>query len=164
MAFLVQHCCRSLATRFALGARQFASVGNTATTTTESSSTTAPSSGPNFQLSDEQQQMRDVARHFARNEMLPAAAGLDRSGEYPWQLIRQAWELGLLNVHVPKAYGGLELDCLSGCAIVEELSYACVGIQVAMKVSEIGVTKQQSDKTDQLTEQLVNPHSKCPLF
>lgn len=128
MSFLLKHCSSIARRRFA-----------TATSTSTSSAADVAKNGYNFQLSDEQLQMRDVARNFARNEIQPVAAALDRSGEYPLELIRKAWKLGLLNNHVPQAYGGMELNCLTGCMIAEELSYGCAGIQASMKVSDVGV-------------------------
>lgn len=95
--------------------------------------------GPSFSLNDEQLEMQSVARKFTKDEIMPVAVHHDRSGEYPWDLIKKAWKLGLLNCHVPIEYGGLDLSCLTGCVIAEELSYGCTGIQAAMKVSEIGV-------------------------
>ena len=69
---------------------------------------------------DEQLQLQEVARSFARDEIIPRAAELDRTGEadamvervahllqYPWDLIKKAHGLGLMNLHVPAAYGML---------------------------------------------------------
>lgn len=103
-------------------------------------STTDRQNGISFQLSADQQHIQNAARHFARTEMLPAAAELDRSGAFPSALVERAWQLGLLNVHVPAAYGGLGLDCFTGALIAEEFAFGCAGIETAMKVSEIGVS------------------------
>lgn len=108
-------------------------------------STTAPqnrlvSTGPNFGLNDEQHEMQSVARKFTKEEIIPVAAHHDRTGEYPWDVIRKAWSLGLMNVHIPAEIGGMDLSCVTGCLIAEELSYGCAGIQLAMKVSEVGVS------------------------
>ena len=55
---------------------------------------------------EEQKSFQDLARKFAREEIAPAAAELDRTGEYPWELIRKSHSLGLLNLHIPQEYGG----------------------------------------------------------
>ncbi|XP_048457528.1 medium-chain specific acyl-CoA dehydrogenase, mitochondrial, partial [Rhincodon typus] len=62
-------------------------------------SQTAP--GFSFELTDEQKEFQATARKFAREEVAPAAADYDRSGEYPVPLIKRAWELGLMNTHIP---------------------------------------------------------------
>jgi len=59
-----------------------------------------------FALTDEQQQLRALAREFAEKEIAPKAAHHDQTGEFPREICRKAWELGLMNTHVPEAYGG----------------------------------------------------------
>ena len=60
-----------------------------------------------FGLSEEQKQFRDLAREFAEKEIVPKAAYHDDTGEYLMEICRQAWELGLMNTHIPEEYGGL---------------------------------------------------------
>lgn len=98
------------------------------------------SGGLSFQLSDDQLEIQEVTRKFTKEEIIPVASYHDRTGEYPWDLIRKAWALGLLNCHVPAEFGGMDLSCVTDCIISEELSYGCTGINAAMKVSEIGVS------------------------
>jgi len=94
--------------------------------------------GVSFQLSDEQLEMQQLARKFAREDVMPRVAELDRTMEYPKDLINQAWELGLLNPHIPEEYGGLGLGTFEGCLITEELAYACTGVQTAMEANNLG--------------------------
>jgi len=86
-----------------------------------------------LQLSDEQEALKQLARDFAKNEMIPVAAEYDRTMEYPVPVFEKAWELGLINTHVPESCGGLELGCLEGVLIGEELAYGCTGIMTAME-------------------------------
>src|SRR5262245_30105186 len=72
---------------------------------------------PDYRLSDEQRQYQKLAREFAENEIAPRSAHLDESGEFPVDIYRQAWELGLMNVHIPEAYGGFGLNLFDGCLI-----------------------------------------------
>jgi len=91
-----------------------------------------------FDLSDEQREMQELARKFAREEVLPKAAELDRKMEYPTEIIKRGWELGLMNPHVPVECGGLGLGTFEGCLITEEIAYACTGIQTAMEANNLG--------------------------
>lgn len=84
--------------------------------------------------------MQALARKFAREEIIPVAAELDRNGEYPWDIIKKSWSLGLLNSHVPADIGGLDLSILTGCVIAEELAYGCSGVKTAMEGSGLGVS------------------------
>lgn len=56
-------------------------------------------------LSDTQREVQDLARKFARDEIIPVAAELDRTGEYPWDILKKAHKLGLLNSNIPTKYG-----------------------------------------------------------
>ena len=90
-----------------------------------------------FTLSEEQQQLQDLARKFAKEEMIPKAAHHDKTGEYPREIATKAWELGLMNTHIPQEYGGLGLGVLEGCIVTEELAYACTGISTAMEANTL---------------------------
>lgn len=90
-----------------------------------------------FRLSQEQQQLRDLARDFARNEIRPVAAHHDRTGEFPIEVLRKAWDLGLMNTHVPEAFGGLGLGSLDGCIIGEENAWGCTGVSTAIEANTL---------------------------
>lgn len=57
------------------------------------------------ELSDTQREMYDTAQKFAREEIIPVAAQYDKTGDYPWPIVKKAWELGLMNTHVPQHCG-----------------------------------------------------------
>ena len=69
-----------------------------------------------FRLSEEQEMIRDMAREFCDEEIIPKAEEWDKSGTYPLKAIARAHELGLLNVTIPEKYGG------AGMSAVDELS------------------------------------------
>ena len=87
---------------------------------------------PDFSLSEEQTSLRDLARKFARAEMAPKAAECDREGRFPEEIVRKAWELGLMNLNVPTEYGGSGLPLLDQCLIVEEMARACGGMTTSI--------------------------------
>ena len=88
--------------------------------------------GLNFELSDDQRNMIELARKFTREEIIPKAAHYDKTGEYPWEIIQKAHELGLINDQIPEKYGGQGISLLDHCLMGEELSYGCTGIGTAM--------------------------------
>lgn len=63
---------------------------------------TSTGAGFSFRLTDEQKALKDLARKFAREEIAPKAAHYDRTGEFPWDLLKKAHELGLLSVSIPE--------------------------------------------------------------
>jgi acyl-CoA dehydrogenase len=81
-----------------------------------------------FTLTDEQKDLRELAHNFADREIRPVAWDYDRDGTWPQEIIDKAFEVGLMNAHIPEAYGGPGLDNLSGCLIEEELGWGCSGI------------------------------------
>ncbi len=87
---------------------------------------------PDFSLSPEQVSLVDLARKFARTVMAPQAAECDRTGRFPEEIYRKAFDAGLVNLNVPQEYGGSGLSLLDQCLIVEELAYACAGMTTSI--------------------------------
>ncbi|MGM0577323.1 MAG: acyl-CoA dehydrogenase family protein [Myxococcota bacterium] len=90
-----------------------------------------------LELTGEQAQIRDLARDFARRELAPKAAELDRTGRFPTESFRALGELGLLGVNVPAAYGGAEAGVLSLTMALNEVAYACASTAVGMSVTNM---------------------------
>nr|ACI66736.1 Medium-chain specific acyl-CoA dehydrogenase, mitochondrial precursor [Salmo salar]ACI70165.1 Medium-chain specific acyl-CoA dehydrogenase, mitochondrial precursor [Salmo salar]ADM15927.1 Medium-chain specific acyl-CoA dehydrogenase, mitochondrial precursor [Salmo salar] len=95
----------------------------------------APSTGFCFEMTDQQKEFQELARKFSREEIVPVAAAYDRSGEYPFPIIKRAWELGLMNSHIPEDCGGMGLGIFDSCLITEELAYGCTGVQTAIEAN-----------------------------
>jgi acyl-CoA dehydrogenase len=81
-----------------------------------------------FTLTDEQKDIKELAHDFAAKEIRPVAWDYDKDSVWPQEIIEKAWEVGLMNNHVPEEYGGPGLDYLTGCLIEEELGWGCSGI------------------------------------
>ncbi|CAI8041717.1 Medium-chain specific acyl-CoA dehydrogenase, mitochondrial [Geodia barretti] len=94
--------------------------------------TTPRASAIGFELTSEQQEFQRLAAKFTQEEIIPVAAEYDKTGEYPWGVVRKAWELGLMNVTVPPEYGGLGLQLLDEVIVAEETAYGCTGITTAL--------------------------------
>ena len=89
-------------------------------------------------LTKENIHYRDLTRELADKYVRPVAAELDRTGEYPWSVIKALQEKGLMGVWIPKDYGGDGAGVLNLCIVVEELSRACGGIGVTYAVNSLG--------------------------
>jgi acyl-CoA dehydrogenase len=85
-----------------------------------------------FTLTDEQKDLREMAHNFAAKDMRKVAWEYDKEGTWPEDIIKKAWEVGLMNTHTPEEYGGPGLDYLSGCLIEEELGWGCSGIGTSL--------------------------------
>lgn len=85
-----------------------------------------------FQLSDEQRMLRDLARSFAEREIKPVAAQYDREECFPWAVFHKAREVGLTDLTIPTEYGGHGLGAVDVAIISEQLAWGCVGIAAAI--------------------------------
>jgi len=85
-----------------------------------------------FTLTDEQKALREMAHDFAEKEIRPVAWQFDEHGTWPQEIIEKAWELGLMNNHIPEEYGGPGASYLEGCLIEEELAWGCSGIATSI--------------------------------
>ncbi|XP_036746169.1 medium-chain specific acyl-CoA dehydrogenase, mitochondrial [Manis pentadactyla] len=97
-----------------------------------------PGLGFSFEFTAQQKEFQATARKFAREEIIPVSAEYDKTGEYPVPLIKRAWELGLMNTHIPERCGGLGLGTFDSCLITEELAYGCTGVQTAIEANSLG--------------------------
>jgi acyl-CoA dehydrogenase len=103
-----------------------------------------------FTLTDEQKDLRELANSFAEKEMRKVAWEYDKDGTWPQDVIDKAWEVGLMNTHIPEAYGGPGLDYLSGCIIEEEVGWGCSGIGTSLMANGLAsapVTLGGSEET-----------------
>lgn len=79
----------------------------------------------NFNLTEEQQLIKQNAREFALENLEPIAAELDQTGRYPAEVVKKLAELDFMGMPYPAEYGGAEADYLSYIMVVEELSRSC---------------------------------------
>ena len=99
------------------------------------SQTATAQSGFSFDLSEDQQAVREMVRDFAESEIRPIAAKIDETHEFPAANVKKMAELGLLGMFVPEQYGGAGMDYLSYVIAIEELSRACASHGVIASVN-----------------------------
>ena len=78
-----------------------------------------------LELDETQLMIRDTARDFATNALLPGAAERDEEAAFPDDLVREMSELGFMGIAVPEEYGGAGMDYVSYAVAVEEVSAGC---------------------------------------
>jgi alkylation response protein AidB-like acyl-CoA dehydrogenase len=88
-----------------------------------------------FQLTEEQQMVRDMARKFAEAEIRPKAAELDEKHEHPSEIVKQLGELKMLGIAVPEEYGGGGMDNVSYALALMEVSKGCASTGAIMSVN-----------------------------
>ena len=110
-----------------------------------------------FNLSEEQQMLRDMAHDFAKNEIRPVAEHYDTSMEYPWEVIKKAHELGLVSTHISEEQGGMALSALDGLLIAEELAWGCTGIGTALEANGLAQQPVILGASDALKKKYLAP-------
>ena len=88
-----------------------------------------------FSLSEEHKMLRDAARDFAQNEILPIAAEFDESGEFPHATIKKMGGMGFMGIEVPEEYGGAGMDTMAYVLALEEICRADASHGVIMSVN-----------------------------
>jgi acyl-CoA dehydrogenase len=94
--------------------------------------------GVSFALTEEQTELRRLARTFAEREIRPQEAEADAEMRHPAELIARAHEVGLMNLHVPEEYGGPGLSTFEGILVGEELYWGCSGIGTSITANGLG--------------------------
>jgi len=89
----------------------------------------------NLELSKEQRSYRDRIEQFAREVVAPRAASIDKTGEYPADVMHAAASHGLLGVTIPKVWGGAGLDYVSYALAMEAVAHASATVAVALSVT-----------------------------
>lgn len=93
-----------------------------------------------FDLTDEQSAMFDMARSFARDKMLPHAIEWDQTAFFPMDVIREIASLGMAGINVSEAGGGAALARLDSVLIFEGLSYGCPSIAAFVSIHNMCAT------------------------
>jgi butyryl-CoA dehydrogenase len=88
-----------------------------------------------FELTPEQQAIRDTCRDFAREVVAPAAEELDRHHKFGYDIVRQMGELGLFGLPFAEEFGGAGADFFSLCLAIEEISRADAGVGITLEAA-----------------------------
>ena len=110
-----------------------------------------------FVLSPEQQSIIDMAREFARKEMMPKAAHYDETMEYPWDIVKKAHANGLLNLGLKEEHGGLGVGSLVQSMVVEELAYGCSAMATAITANDLALGPLLVAANKEQLEEFVTP-------
>jgi alkylation response protein AidB-like acyl-CoA dehydrogenase len=92
-------------------------------------------SGVDHRLSDEHEALRASVEAFAREVVAPQAEESDRTGEFPYDVIRQMGEMGLFGLPFPEEYGGMGGDFLALCLAIEELARADSSVAITLEAA-----------------------------
>src|SRR5438067_4070603 len=101
------------------------------------------------QLTDEQREIRDLVRTLARERIAPRAAEIDRSAEFPWDVVELLRERELFGILYDEEYGGLGASALMAFVAIEEVSKVCATSGLIIAVQELGSLALKLAGTDE---------------
>jgi acyl-CoA dehydrogenase len=114
--------------------------------------------GISFEITEKQKILQSEAREFAQREIAPVASYHDRTGEFPWAVIRKAFERKFLTGYVPKKYGGSDWGIMESAILTEELAAGCVGITTSIMINMLGIGPLLLSGTEQQKERYLIPY------
>ncbi|MFA9410673.1 MAG: acyl-CoA dehydrogenase family protein [Deltaproteobacteria bacterium] len=94
----------------------------------------------NFELTPEQKTLVEETRRFTREKIIPIAGEADKTHEFPMDVYKEAWELGLVGPNIPEEYGGAGMGEVDHVLLTEELAFGCTGIQTSMTANVLAAT------------------------
>jgi alkylation response protein AidB-like acyl-CoA dehydrogenase len=86
-------------------------------------------------LNEEQRMLKKTVREFAKKEIAPTAAEIDKTGDFPWECMKKMGDLGMFGLVLPPEFGGTGPDKLSFFMALEEISAASASIGLALLCS-----------------------------
>jgi len=111
-----------------------------------------------FKLSDEQRDIQKAVREFAEGEFTnEIARELDQKEEFPWDIYKEACQLGFMGVHFDEKYGGQDLGVFENALIVEELCRNDSGLGVALSISDFASEIILRHGTEEQKERILKP-------
>jgi butyryl-CoA dehydrogenase len=87
-----------------------------------------------FTLTNRQKEIRRMARQFSKTELAPIAKEIDEEGRFPWEAVEKMGRLNFFGMQAPRSYGGAEIDSISYCLVIEEISRVCAAMGLTLAV------------------------------
>ena len=100
-------------------------------------------------LTEEQREIRELVRTLARERIAPRAAEIDKTAEFPWDVVELFRENELFGVLYDEEYGGIGASALMTLVMIEELSKVCATSGLIIAVQELGSLGHQARGTEE---------------
>jgi len=117
-----------------------------------------------FNLSSQQRSYVETVQRFVKTEIIPRCLEMDRPHEFPFEIIRRAWELGILNLSIPGRLKGYDLDAVSSALIIAELSFGDSGIATSAMCNDLANAVIAQHGTAAQQDSFLAPFVAAPLL
>ena len=106
----------------------------------------------------------ETVGRFVRSEIAPHVLTWEKEHRFPWDVISQIWELGILNLCIPESVKGYEIDLVSSALIIRELSYGDTGISTSAMCNDLANAAIAQQGTQPQKEAFLRPFAERPLL
>lgn len=113
-----------------------------------------------FLLSQREELLRKSVREFAESELTPKIEAMEKTGEFPIELLEPMAKLGITGIIAPPEYGGVGLGFLARTIALEELGRVCAAIPMAMQVHHMAIAALNDFGTDEQKQKYIPPLAK----
>ncbi len=90
-----------------------------------------------FAISETEQCYVDLVARFVKKEIQDGILAREKKHDFPWEIIKKGWELGIMNICIPETLKGYSVDIVSGARIIRELSYGDTGISTSAMCNDL---------------------------
>jgi acyl-CoA dehydrogenase len=117
-----------------------------------------------FNLTGEQKEYLDMVRRFVGRDIIPVSMSLEKGHTFPFDIIRKAWDQGILNLSIPEAVKGYSLDLISTALIIRELAYGDSGIATSAMCNDLANAVIAMHGTEAQQQAFLSPFVERPLL
>jgi len=117
-----------------------------------------------FKLTNDQQMYTNTVRKFVKNEILPQVMEMEGNHIFPFDIIKKAWEVGLLNLSIPESVKGYAVDIISSSLIVRDLSYGDTGISTSAMCNDLANVVIAQHGTEEQKTAFLLPFAEEPVI
>ena len=118
----------------------------------------------NFEYSDEQMAIKEMAKNFAETELMPHASEWDQNEIFPIQTLKKAAQLGLAAIYVSEDHGGSGLNRLDAAIIFEELSRGCVSTAAYLSIHNMVTWMIDAHGSESIKKKFINKLSTMEIM
>ena len=117
-----------------------------------------------FSLNENQLMYVDTVRKLVKNAITPRILEMEKTHMFPWEIISNAWKMGIINLCIPESIKGFEIDVVSSALIIAELSYGDTGIATSAMCNDLANVVIAQHGTEEQKEKFLRPFVNQPLL
>ncbi len=117
-----------------------------------------------FLLSEEEIELKNLTHEFAKNEMRPVSGEYDEKNEFPYDVMKKAFEIGYLTSGIPVEYGGTGFTNLVNAVVCEELAWGCGGMYTSIMANTLALTPIVLFGSEEQKKEFLTPFTKEMTF